>query len=241
MGHQPRGDIAHIPIGILSDIPQQPRVQLLLVQRGLQVDIQPVRLPLPAPQMGAGGQHQRPRHAEMGEQQLAELPEHRLFLPVVHRQLHVPQAQPLHVRAVAPGAHQRHQRAAGRHHRVPQLLRHAIAVPGGAGARIGHTAGGQYHRLRGIGILLPLHGRHRAVLRLYMQRPIPHPADAAALQLPFQCVGDVKGAVGHREDPIAPLHLQRHAQLPEKGHGILRREPRQRAVQEPPVAGNVGQ
>ena len=190
--------------------------------------------------MGAGGQHQRSGHPEVGKQQLAEIPEHRLFLPVVYRHCHVPQAQALHSRTVLARAHQRHQRAPQRHNGVSQRLRYAVAIPRGPGAGIGHPACGQDDRLRGVRPLLSGHGAYRAIRRLHRCGPVTDPPHLPALQLPFQRVGDVEGTVRHRKHPVSPFHLQRHAQRLEKRHGVPRREPCQRTVQKSPITGNAG-
>ena len=61
-----------------------------------------------------------PGHAEVGEQQLAEIPELHLILPVQGRQLHIFQGQALHPATGIVPADQRHQGAAGRHDPVAQ-------------------------------------------------------------------------------------------------------------------------
>ena len=60
------------------------------------------------------------------------------------------------------------------------------------------------------------------------------------LYLPLQRVGDIEGTVGHREHPVAPLHLQRYAAALKKRHGIPAGEAGQGAVKEPAITGNVG-
>ena len=137
-------------------------------------------------------------------------------------------------------ADQRHQRTPGLHDGMAQRGGHFVAVAGGASTGIGHAAGGDDHRVGGIASLLPRHRRHMALRRLHRRGTVVDPADAQRLYFSLQGVGDVEGAVGHREHPVAPLHLQRYAAALEKRHGVPAGEPGQGAVQEPAVAGDVG-
>ena len=54
VGHQTAQQFFHVPVGALADIPQDASLQLLLIQRRLQVDAETVLLFSPVPQMGAG-------------------------------------------------------------------------------------------------------------------------------------------------------------------------------------------
>ena len=239
VGHQTTQQLFHIPVGTFADIPQDASLQLLLIQRRLQVDAEPVLLFSPVPQMGAGRQYQRAGHAEVGKQHLTEFPEYRLIFAVIHRQLHVFQAQSLHMAAAVVIADQRHQRAPRLHDGMAQCGGNPIAVAGGSGAGIGHAAGGDDHRVGGVGFLLPCHRRHAAVRRLHRRGTVMEPADTQRLDLPLQCVRNVKGAVGHRKHPVAPLHLQRHTAALEKRHGIPAGKVGQCAVKESAITGNV--
>ena len=110
-----------------------------------------------------------------------------------------------------------------------------------AGGGIGTAAGTQDHR---PGRDIPLgcaHRLHRAVPGQDLQRrDMPH-LYIAIPQLPPQDIHNIKGAVRDRKDPVAPLRFQRTAPGREERHGVLRREPVQRAHQKAAVAGDICQ
>ena len=90
LGQQIVQSVLEIVVGVFGKIRQQPLVQLLLIQRRLQVDLKPVALFGKMPHVGRGRQHQRTADAEVRKQQLAEI---RIDLLIVFkdRQAHVPQ------------------------------------------------------------------------------------------------------------------------------------------------------
>ena len=230
-------------VGVFGKIRQQPLVQLLLIQRRLQIDLQPVTLFGKMPHVGRGRQHQRTADAEVRKQQLAEI---RIDLLIVFkdRQAHVPQTQALQTNAGDPRRDdplQGHQRPLQRRDGMPRLSRHPVTVPSGAGGRIADAAGGQHHRLSGIASLLPNNAADRAVLDLQGRRPVPEDLRLQGLQPPFQCGTDVERAVADRKHPIPPLSFQWDAQLLKKGHHICAIETVKGAVKEFSITWNISQ
>ena len=67
LGQQVVQSVAEVTVGIFCKIGKQPFVELLLVQCGLQVDLNAVCLFLKTPHMGGGGQNQRPAEPEMSK------------------------------------------------------------------------------------------------------------------------------------------------------------------------------
>ena len=235
--------VLEIVVGVFGKIRQQPLVQLLLIQRRLQVDLQPVALFGKMPHVGRGRQHQRTADAEVRKQQLAEI---RIDLLIVFkdRQAHVPQTQALQTNTGDPRRDdplQGHQRPLQRRDGVPRLSRHPVTVSGGAGGRIADAAGGQHHRLSGIASPLPNNAAGRAVLNLQGRRPVPEDLHFQGLQPPFQCGTDVERAVADGKHPIPPLSFQWDAQLLKKGHHICAIETVKSAVKEFSITRNIGQ
>ena len=77
--------------------------------------------------VGGGGQHQRPRQAEVGEQRLPLLGEQRLAV-TEQRQRHVAQAQAHHGPAVRVRRDKAAQAGLGVHDGVPRLPRQPVAA-----------------------------------------------------------------------------------------------------------------
>ena len=92
--------VAVVAVCVLFKIRQQALVEHLLVERGLEVDLQSVLLFVEMPHVRAGRQDERPAHAEVREQHFAEIRVN-LFVVFVYRQRNVAQAQPLQHRAFA--------------------------------------------------------------------------------------------------------------------------------------------
>ena len=67
-GYQALQNIVKVPVGVLLKVPQQTAVQLLLIQCGLQIQIDVVVLCVKVPHMGAGAENQRPGQTKVGEQ-----------------------------------------------------------------------------------------------------------------------------------------------------------------------------
>ena len=202
--------VAEVVVEVLLEVREEALVQLGLVQGGLQVDLEAVVLLFKVPHVGGGGEDQGPADTEMGEEQLAEVLVD-LFLPLVDREAHVPEAETLEPGAGDAGgddALQGHQGAVQLRHRVAQGRRQTVAVPGGAGGGIADAAGGQDHGVGGIGLPFPPDGPDGAVRRLDVHGPVMGPADTEGLQPPLQGGADVKSPVAHREDPAASFHLQ---------------------------------
>ena len=179
-GHQQPGgqgsqQVVHVLVGPGGQLPHQTGVQGGLVQGGLQVDSTGVLVPVKVPHVGAGRQHQGPGQAEVGEQQLPLLLVDRLFFAVFYRQSDVFQRQTLHLRTEGVGGLQRHQGWFYVNQGVTQLLRHPEAVAGGAGGGIGHSAGGQDHRLAGKASegfpFSHLYAAHRPILEAFKADP----------------------------------------------------------------------
>ena len=59
-GGQGAQQIVHVPVGVLTQLPQKALVQLLLVQGGLEVNDAGVLVLLKVPHVGAGAEHQGP-------------------------------------------------------------------------------------------------------------------------------------------------------------------------------------
>ncbi|CAN4003011.1 Sorbitol dehydrogenase, partial [Dysosmobacter welbionis] len=239
LGQQIVQRVAEVVVGVLLKVPQQPLVQGLLIQGGLQVNLQPVGLFAEVPHVGGGRQHQGPADTEVGEQ---HLPEVRVdLLPVLkHRQPHIPQAQALELpaQAVIP---QRHQRALKVRHRMPRFPGHSVPLSCGAGGGVTDAAGGKDYRPGRVCPPLSPDTCDGAGGDLQLRRPVPGQRDLQRLQPPLQSGADVKGPVTDGKHPIPPLGLQRHADGRKERHGVPAVEPGKGAVQKLAVPGHVGQ
>ncbi len=195
--------------------------------------------PLPeAAHMGGGRQDHGPAHAEMGKQHLPEIAVNFLVILIdPHRR--VAQAQPLQAAAQLPCRAQRHQGPCGLYDGVSGGPGQPVAVPGAAGQRIAHAAGGHNNAGRLIVRLLPLDAPEPAVPEQQRLGPVPHDLHLQPAQVFLQRAADVKGPVRYREHPVPPLRLQRHAQALEKVHHVPAAEPGEGAVQKPPAAGHI--
>ena len=194
--HAPRNETGenfiHVAVGIFRDVAQDAALELLLVERGLEVDHKAVALLVPIAQVCARGEYQRPGHAEVREEHFTELAEEGLGLLAVDGELHVPQREPLHRRAVGAVALKRNERAARGDDHVTKRLCHAVAVTGRAGRGVGDAARRENDGLRRVARLFAENGAHRAALRLNRERAVPHDAHMQPPQPPLQRAGDVE-------------------------------------------------
>ena len=124
---------------------------------------------------------------------------------------------------------------------MPGFRRHTVAFTGGSGAWIGDPAGGQDNRLRRIAATLSSNSLDRAVLHFQKPCPVPGKADPQLFQPPLQGRADIKGPVRHRKHPVSTLRLQRHTQVLEKSHGVLRMKTGKRAVKELSITRDISQ
>ena len=93
----------------------------------------------------------------MGKQQLTLLCIHRFFLSVFYLDGHISQAEALHLGTEGLLRYQRNQGGTGFQNRMSQLPCQVISISGGAGKRIGYTAGGDNYRPTGIKPVLSLY------------------------------------------------------------------------------------
>ena len=227
-----------VAVCILVEVAQDTGVKLFFVEARFQVDQQAVlRLPH-APHVGARGEDQRTRDAEVRKQHLAQFPVNELVV-LVGRERHVLEGEALHLGASLVRAFKRHEGRAARRDRVAQLLGEAVARSGGAGQRIAESTGAD-----GGGaareIALSRHdSRHGAVFGdnlLCSGFHGLHPrlaAEGRDRRRHVVCV------VRLRKDAVSALGLQRQARIFKEGHGVGGAETVQGAVEETAVAGDV--
>ena len=183
--------------------------------------------------MGAGG-NQRPRHTEVGEQQLPEIRNCTLFFPFKSRQLHIFQSQSTIWRQ-SPSSLTRAP-ATGRYDPVAQGRRHAVSVAGGAGAGI--TGRRRWPKSPPPPDMFPfLQQRTDQPRRFHGPGPVPDPSHPQPLTPAAQGPGYVEGAVRLGKDPVSPLGFQGHPQRLKKRHGIPAVEPGKGPVQKTSVPG----
>ena len=238
---QSRQHVRQLLFAIGEEVPPQPGVQLLPAQPRLQVQPQ-LRAAGWLRQVAAGLEHQRPADPKMGEQHLSQLAV-QVLLPARQRQCYVLQAQPLQGAGPVFLRFQPDQHRPRRCHRVPQRFRHPESVARGARGRVAHPAAGQDHPLRGQKRpVLQLRAGHGLPLRPQVPHSgvQPHPY----AQRPHQArqrSGYVAGLFRGRKHAPPPLHRHRAAVRLQQRHHVPRAKEAQRAVQEPRVAGNLGQ
>ena len=170
--------------------------------------------------MGAGAQNQRPGQSEVGEEHLALLLKDDLVPGILNLNRYIFQGQPLHCGAKILFGHQRHQGGSGGNHRMAQGLRNAVAVPGGAGQRIGDAASGKDNRLTWKPTPLRRHAGDGPTLRQEGFRPLLRDIHARAAQAHEEGVDNVGRPVRRGENPAAPLRLEGH---PQPGEELLHR------------------
>ena len=90
-------------------------------------------------------------------------------------------------------------------------------------------------------VLPQLHGTHRPVLYVQCGDPALDDGHRQAAQFKKQGVNDVGGLVGDGEHPVAPLHLQFHAQLCKEALHLRRRRLIHGAVKEFSISGCCSQ
>ena len=191
------------------------------------------------PHVCGSREHQRPRHTEMCEKQLAKISVY-LFPAFQNGQLHIAQAQALQRRAALRT--QRDQRAEKRRDRVAEHRRHAMPIAGRAGAAVAHAARGENRRARRIGVLLPLDAADRtALIGQHADCAVAHKRNMQALELALQRGGNIECAVRDRKHTSAALDLERHADRLEKSHGAAPVEAGKGGIQEPPVLRHIRQ
>ena len=122
--------VLKIAVGVFLKIAQDARIELLFIQRRLQVDGQAVFMPRKIMHMRARRQHQRARHAKVREEHLTQVGVDRLVLLVVDRERHVAQRKALHLGAPGIVRFQWDERWTRGRDRVAQLLGKAIPVAG---------------------------------------------------------------------------------------------------------------
>ena len=243
MRHQTVHHGGQLLAGERLEVPKEPRVQRLFIQRGLQVDGHAHVLQLLRHAAGQR-QRQRPADSKVGKEHLALLVVEVLFLlsaGLPGPQRHIFEGKPRkRGRPALPrlDGNQRRQRLLNA---VPRLLCERIAVSGGAGQRIARAAGAQDHRI-GPDTLTVLQDRAAAPSDLDRQMRDagfivnPH---AQPLQLPPERSGHVAGVIGDRKDPVSTLHLQRNAKLLHQFHHVAVVKGRERRVHEARVAHHL--
>ena len=189
--------------------------------------------------ISAGGQHQRPRKTEMGEQCFSLLREQG-FAVTEQCQLYVAQRKAHHPAAGRVGADQTAQAGLGRHDGMPGLFGQRIAASVAAGDRIADAAGG--NQRSGCPQRLAPVGNNTCAGAVFQQQLF----GAAAYKVSIPPVGaqrckNIRGTVAFGEHPAPALGFQRYPEGFKQLHGRRRRESIQAGVQEPPVVAHVGQ
>ena len=232
--------VLKVAIGVFLKIAQDARIELLFVQRRLQVDGQTVLVLRKVAHVRARRQHQRARHAKVRKEHLAQIGVDDLILLVVDRERYVAQGKALHLSAPGIIGFQRHERGTRGRDRVAQPLREAIPVAGRAGERIGQTARADDGGIAVDGALCGHDGRDRTVLRQNVCRRSVHYPPARVRIGALKGVGNVVRPVGDREHAVAALGLERHAERFKQRHRVLRAQAVERAVEKAPVTRNIG-
>ena len=241
--HRPPGKIIKrvlkIAVVVFFKIPEDPRVELLLVKSGLQVDLHGIGSAAGLRHMRACGEHERTRDAEVREHHLAKLGVDGLAVLPQHGEAHVAQRKALHLGAVGLRAFQRNERGARRRDGVSRRLCKTQSVAGRARRRIGQSARADRSRAALDAPRRCLHGSDGAVSRDDALRGRLLHLYARADERVCKGVCNIVCAVGDRKHAIAALDLQRHAEGFKKRLRVLRRKPAERAVQKPSLAGDV--
>ena len=232
--------ILKVAVGVFLKIAQDARVELLFVQRRLQINGQAVFVPRKVVHVRARRQHQRARHAKVREEHLAQVGVNGLVLLIVDRERHVAQGEALHLGAPGILGFQRHERGARGRDRMAQPLRKPVAVAGRTGERIGQAARADDGGIAVDRALRGHNGGDGAVLRQDIRCRSVHDLPAGVRIGALKGVGNVVRPVGDREHAVAALGLERHAKRFKQRHRILRAEAVERAVEKAPVARNVG-
>ena len=124
---------------------------------------------------------------------------------------------------------------------MTQLLCHLIAVPGGAGQRMGHSSGGHHDRPTGIEALFPLYPFQKRFRPAQPLRPVLHNGYAGPAQGVKQGVYDVRRSVRLGENPVSPLGFQGHSLALKKFLDLLGRKTGDGAGEKPAVLRDVPQ
>ena len=231
--------VLKVPVGIFLKITQDARVELLFIQRRLQVDGQTVAVLREVTHMRTCRQDQRAGDTEMREEHLAEVGIDLLIVLIIDRERHVAQGKALHLGAPRVIGFQRHERGAQRRDRVAELLRKAIAVSGRAGERVRHAAGADNGCIAVNRALRGHDGGNCAVARQNIGRSGVQNAPPCVRIGALKRIGNVVRAVGDRKHAVAALSLERHAEGFKQRHRVARLEAVERAVEKASVAGDV--
>ena len=124
---------------------------------------------------------------------------------------------------------------------MTQLLCHLIAVPGGAGQRIGYPSGSHHDRPAGIEALFPFYTFQKRFRPAQLLRPVLHNGYAGPAQGVKQGVYDVRRPVRLGENPVSPLGFQRHSLALKKFLDLLGRKTGDDAGEKPAVLRDVSQ
>ena len=116
-------------------------------------------------------------------------------------------------------------------------------VPGGTGGGVAQSAAGQDDRVRGEESSVsqfgagdrPVFGLQAADITVQADPDIPFPQESC------EGLGDIACFFGGGEDPPAALHGDRTSVFLHQGHHIPGRKKTQRTVEEPRIAGNLGE
>ena len=131
--------VFELPVGILFKVAQDALVQLLFIQRRLEIDLQAIVRRAHTAHVRAGRQHQRAGHAEVCEEHLSKLMEDQLVI-LVGAKDDVFQRKTLHLGAVSVAALKRNERWTRRHDSMSEPARNLITRAVGARERIGAPA-----------------------------------------------------------------------------------------------------
>lgn len=96
-GQQTTQSIDEIPVGILLKLPQQPGIQLFLVQGGLQIQTNRIPFPVESSEMSGCAENHRARQAKMGKQQLPLILIDHFSLFIFYLDAGILQSQTLHL------------------------------------------------------------------------------------------------------------------------------------------------
>ena len=189
--------------------------------------------------MRACREHKRPRYSEMRKQHFAKLAKNQLIV-FIRRKCHVFKRKSLHLRAIFIVALKRDERRPARCYTVSELPSHFIACSGRACERIRKSAGADNGGAAGYNSAVGLYAGDFAVFRNNMLCAFAYVTHSAALEIARERSGNVVCVVGHGKHAVAALGFKRKPERLEKLHCFSRREPVERTVQKPAVAGYVG-
>ena len=232
--------VLKIAVGVFLKIAQDARIELLFIQRRLQVDGQAVFVLRKVAHVRARRQHQRTRHAKVREEHLTQVGIDDLILLIVDRERHVAQRKALHLGAPGIVRFQWDERWTRGRDRVAKLPGKPIPVAGRTGERIGQTARADDGSIAVDGTLRGHNGRDRTIVCQNIRRRGVHDPTACVRIGALKGVGNIVRPVGDRKHAVAALGLERHAERFKQRHRILRAKTVERTVEKAPVARDVG-